>query len=90
MNISKKNVGIAIAATVIGIAIIVTVAQPKKITYEPVTDIAQVRECVTKVTGKSSIDIEELTQDQTLFSNIYRYCLKTVDDIEGTLKALTQ
>ena len=88
----NKKMGIAI-----GVGIIITVtaiifAQPKKVqhTYQPATDLTQIRECIEKITGDSKLDIKALTQDQALFADVYRFCLKTVEDIETTLKALAQ
>ena len=80
---------------VVGIVIIVTVIilmQSKRIdyTYESVTDLTQVRECITEITGSPELDVEKLSQDQELFADVYRFCLKTVDNIEAAIKQLAQ
>lgn len=77
---------------IIIIAAVIMFAQPKKIkhTYNPVTDLTEVRECVEKVTGSPKLDIEELTQNQQLFADVYRFCLKTIEDIETALQELVQ
>ena len=95
MSKKKKRrsvVGMVLAVIVIIVGIFILLTQPKKVeyTYEPVTDIAQIRECVKKVTGSSRLDIEALSQDQALLSDVYRFCLKTVEDIEATLAELAQ
>ena len=91
MNKSKVA-GIAIAGSIIVIVAIIMFAQPKKIkhTYEPATDLTEIRECVKKVTGSPILNIEELAQNQQMFAYIYRFCLKTAEDIEATLLELAQ
>ena len=88
----NKKIGIAIGVGVIIVVAAIIFAQPKKVqhTYTPATDLTQIRECVEKITGDPKLDIEALTQDQALFADVYRFCLKTVEDIETTLKALAQ
>ena len=85
-------IGIVIAGVGIIVVATIMIAQPKKInhTYEPATDITQIKECITKITGSESIKIETLTQDEALFADVYRFCLKTVDDIEATLQQIAQ
>ena len=87
----NKTIGIAI---VVGVTIIVGImlTQPKKIkhTYEPVTDLTKVRNCITQITGSPTLDIEALTQDEVLFADVYRFCLKTVNDIESALQQLAK
>ena len=50
----------------------------------------KIRECVRRITGNTKIDVENLMKDQILLSDVYRYCLKTVDDVEAVLKELTK
>ena len=91
MNKNKK-IGLVVVAIGIIIVIGVILARPPKInhTYEPVTDLTRVRDCITQITGNPNLDIEALNQDQVLFADVYRFCLKTVDDIEAALKELAQ
>ncbi len=88
----NKTTSIAIAGGIIVIVAIIIFIQPKRIehTYEPVTDVTEVRECIKKITGSPKLDIEELSQNQELFADIYRFCLKTVEDLETTLRELSQ
>ena len=90
----KKNKTTAVVI-VVGIAVIaafIILAQPKKIkhTYKPATDITEIRECVKKVTGSPKLNIEALSQDQQMLADVYRFCLKTVENIEETLQELAQ
>ena len=66
----------------------------KKVNYEfepvSVNEIDRIRGCVKEVTGSETLDIEELLKDQILLSDVYRYCLKTVEDQEAILKELAR
>ena len=89
----KITIGItAVAVIIIGLTVISNKMSGVNYEYEPVSidEIQQIRECVTKVTGTQKLDIEELVKDQILFSDVYRYCLKTVDDVEVVLKKLAK
>ena len=89
MNKHKKITIVIIAALVIMLATFF-ITKPKKIThtYEPATDIGEIKNCIKSITGSETLTLE-ITQNQQLFTDVYRFCLKTVDDIEETLKALT-
>ena len=93
---NKKAIGItiAVAAAVITIVISIAVSRTKEVTYEytpiPTGEIKQIRTCVKEITGTETLNIEELTKDQILLSDVYRYCLKTVEDTEAVLKELTK
>ena len=84
--------GVLIAGLLIIAAVGIGIVRSKKVhyTYEPVTDVAPVRACITNLTGSSEFDIEKMLQDQALFADIYRFCLKTVDDVEATLLELAK
>lgn len=88
---NKRIMGMLIGTALVIIGITVMVTMPKKVQYEyePVMDTEQVRECVTRITGNPKLDIEELLKDKIQLSDIYRYCLRTVDDIEKVLLELS-
>ena len=91
----RNTVIITIVATVILIVIFFgynNMSKEVDYEYEPVQieDIDEIRECVRRITGNTKIDVENLMKDQILLSDVYRYCLKTVDDVEAVLKELTK
>ena len=94
MNKQNTIIIAIIAATILIAIFIVYSNMPKKVVYEyepvQIEDIAQIKECVGRVTGSTKIDVEELVKDQILLSDVYRYCLKTVDDVEAVLKELAK
>ena len=95
MNKQNTIIIAIIAAAVLLIVIFIGYSNmPKKVVYEyepvQIEDIAQIRECVGRITGSTKIDVEELVKDQILLSDVYRYCLKTVDDVEAVLKELAK
>lgn len=90
----KKILGMLI---VVVIAILVTVKivndQPKvqhEYTPIPTSEIEEIKRCVRSVTGSESLNVEELLKDQILLSDVYRFCLKTVEDTEAVLKELAK
>ena len=89
----NKIIGVLIAGIII-IATVIIIIQPKRVnyTYEPATDLTKIRECITTITGSPKLDIPTLSQDQTLLTDVYRFCLKTVDkeNLEAVLKQLAQ
>lgn len=87
-----KKIKMAIAGGIIIIAVITILAQPKKIkhTYEPATDITEIRACVKELTGSSKIDLDELLNNEQLLSDVTRFCLKTVEDRGAVLSELAK
>ena len=95
---SKRNILLISTSIIVALLVIAMVINRnntyKKIDYEydpiPITEIEQVRECIAKVTNTEDFDIEEVLKDQILLSDVYRYCLKTVEDIEAVLFELAK
>ena len=85
---------IAIMGGIIVIAVVIILVQPKNVehTYEPATDVTKIRECVEKITGSPKLDVEGLSQSQQPFTetDVYRFCLKTVEDIEAAIRELAE
>ena len=89
----NRYIGVVVVVVIlVAAALFVQSSRSSKVsyTYEPADDIEEIRSCVEKVTGSTTLDIERMREDPELFSNVYRFCLKTVEDIEATLKELVR